>query len=88
LGNRKDEAYIILKVPEDNKIWSDFIGENPEMSFGGIESSLTYLDDLYITEEISISYDKNEGATSPRRSKCSQCPSMEECSGYPSLTLF
>jgi len=50
LGNRKDEAYIILKVPEDNKIWSDFIGENPEMSFGGIESSLTYLDDLYITE--------------------------------------
>ena len=86
-GNRKEEAYIILKVPEDKKFWSDFIGENPEMSFGGVEADITYLDELFIPEEIDISYDKVEGNVSPCGSICEDCPSRDKCSGCPSLNL-
>ncbi|MFP3951754.1 MAG: hypothetical protein ACLFVP_06425 [Candidatus Bathyarchaeia archaeon] len=36
-GKKHEVAYIILKVPEEDKLWSDFIAENPEMSFGGLK---------------------------------------------------
>ncbi|MBD3206567.1 hypothetical protein GF319_09540 [Candidatus Bathyarchaeota archaeon] len=86
-GNKRDEAYIILKVPEDNKFWSDYIGDNPEMSFGGVEANLVYLDNLYIPKEIEISYEKIEGHLSPCGSICIDCPSSKKCSGCPSLNL-
>jgi hypothetical protein len=35
------------------------------VSFGGIVASLRYLDDLYIPDELSISYDKIDGDVSP-----------------------
>lgn len=34
-GNKEETAYIILNLLEDNKFWSDFIAEKPQMSFGG-----------------------------------------------------
>lgn len=86
-GNRREEAYIILKVPEDNKFWSDYIVDNPEMSFGGVEADLVYLDNIFIPKEIKISSHKIEGDLSPCGSICKDCPSREKCSGCPSLNL-
>lgn len=86
-GNKDEEAYIILKVPDDNKFWSDFIKENPESSFGGVEAKLKYLEELFTPKKISVSYAKVEGDVSPCGSKCGLCPSKEKCSGCPSLEL-
>jgi len=86
-ANNDDSAYIILKVPDDQKFWSDFVGENPEKSFGGIEAQITYLDDLFTPESIDVSYEKIEGDTAPCGSMCKTCPTFGTCPGCPALIL-
>jgi len=85
-GNKGPEAYIILKIPEGNMFWSDFIAEHPELSFGGTSAELIYLDTV-MPEGIEISYEKISGDTAPCESRCRTCPSYGKCSGCPSLNL-
>jgi hypothetical protein len=85
-GNKGQEAYIILKVPDGNRFWSDFIAKNPELSFGGTSAELVYLDRI-VSEGIEVSYGKIEGDTAPCGSRCRTCPSYGKCSGCPSLNL-
>ena len=71
-GNNGKDAYVILKVPDGQRFWSDFIGENPEKSFGGIEASLEYLDHLY--SPMSFSREpSSKGERSPCYSLCPEC---------------
>ena len=86
-ANNESAAYIILKVPNDQRFWSDFVGENPDMSFGGVEAQLTYLDELFFPESIEVSYEKIEGDTAPCGSTCKTCPTLEVCPGCPALNL-
>ena len=86
-ANKEEDAYIILKVPEDQKFWSDFVGENPEKSFGGTGAKMTYLDQLFSPESIEISYEKIDGDTAPCGSMCMTCPTRGVCPGCPSLIL-
>ena len=86
-ASNDESAYIILKVPDDQKFWSDFVGENPDKSFGGVEAQLTYLDKLFSPESIEISYNKIEGDNAPCGSKCKTCPTLGVCPGCPSLNL-
>jgi len=81
------EAFIVLKVPEGGRFWSDFIRDNSGASFGGVEAKLTYLDDVRVPPEIHIAPEKIEGDVSPCGSVCKDCPSLERCGGCPSLSL-
>jgi hypothetical protein len=85
-GNKDDEAHIILKVPEDNKFWSDYVGENPENTFGGTEARIEYIGAVQSPEPI-ISYDKIEGERAPCGARCNTCPAYGMCSGCPALSL-
>ena len=85
-GNNCDESHIILKVPEDNKFWSDYIGSNPEKTFGGTEARLDYIDQVH-SSKIRISYDKVEGDKAPCGASCITCPAYGECSGCPVLSI-
>jgi hypothetical protein len=86
-GNKKKEAYIILRIPEENKYWSDYIAEYPESSFGGVAATLIYLEELFVPTNIEVNYDKIPVDTSPCGSRCRACPSYGQCSGCPSLNL-
>lgn len=86
-GNKKNIAYIILRVPDENSFWSDFIAENPSKSFGGIKAEITYLDEMYVPHKESLSYQKVEGNITPCGSRCSDCPSRDKCTGCPSLKV-
>jgi len=85
-GNSGDEAYIVLKVPKENRFWSDYIGSNPENTFGGTEARLEYIDSVH-SQEIKISYERVEGDTAPCGVNCLTCPSFGTCSGCPALSL-
>jgi len=84
-GNNGKAAFVVLKVPDDNRIWSDYIAGNPEKSFGGFEAELTYLDRVFTPGDIQVSYDKIKGDISPCGIKCKPCPSFGPCSGCPAL---
>jgi len=86
-GRSGAEAFIVLKVPEGGRFWSDFIGDNPGASFGGVEAQLTYLDDIYVPPEIHVGSEKVDGDVSPCGSVCRTCPSLERCGGCPALSL-
>jgi hypothetical protein len=86
-GNCEEKAYIILKVPEDQKFWSDFIEKNPEKSFGGVKAQITYLKELHVPDMITISDEKIEENIAPCGSKCNTCPTLGKCSGCPTLIL-
>jgi hypothetical protein len=86
-ANSGEAAYIILKVPNNQKFWSDFVVENPEKSFGGLEAQITYLDELVTPEKIEISYEKNMGDVTPCGSRCKTCPTLGVCPGCPALIL-
>ncbi len=81
------EAFIVLKVPEGGLFWSDFIRDNPEVSFGGVEARLTYLEVVHVPHEVQIGSEKFEGDVSPCGSVCRTCPSLERCGGCPALSL-
>jgi len=85
-GNAGNEAYLILKVPDDNKFWSDYIGSKPENTFGGVEARLEYMNTVH-SPEVEITYEKVEGDTAPCGSKCSTCPAYGQCTGCPVLNL-
>jgi len=85
-GNHGAEAYIVLAVDGEERFWSDYVGEHPEMSFGGVEAKLAYVDDLFKPEEMHVSHEKVEGEVAPCGSVCRTCPSYgDPCSGCPSL---
>ena len=86
-GRNGAEAFIVLKVPEGGFFWSDFIGDNPGPSFGGVEARLTYLDHVNVPLEVHVSFEKMGGDVSPCGSVCRMCPSLERCGGCPSLSL-
>jgi len=86
-GRSGAEAFIVLKVPEGGRFWSDFIGDNPGASFGGVEARLTYLDDVHVPPEVQVGTEKVDGGVSPCGSVCRTCPSLERCGGCPSLSL-
>lgn len=85
-ANKGDEAYIILKVPDDNKFWSDYIRDNPKNTFGGEEAQLVYLEKEY-SPSLEISYEKVEGITAPCGACCTTCPAFGTCTGCPALNL-
>lgn len=88
-GNRGAEAYIVLAVEEGEGFWSDYVGEHPETSFGGVEARLVYFDRLFKPEEIRVGGEKVEGDVAPCGSVCGTCPSYgDPCSGCPSLDRF
>ena len=86
-ANCEESAYIILKVPDEQKFWSDFIGRHPEKSFGGIEAQITYLKELFAPELIEIKYYKIDGENAPYGSRCKTCLTYGKCPGCPSLIL-
>ncbi|MFH2109982.1 MAG: hypothetical protein ABIJ47_01855 [Candidatus Bathyarchaeota archaeon] len=86
-GRSGAEAFIVLKVPEGGRFWSDFIRDNPGASFSGVEAQLTYLDDVHVPSEVHVSFEKEEGDVSPCGSVCRTCPSLERCGGCPALNL-
>jgi hypothetical protein len=86
-ANNSEVAHIILKVPDDNKFWSDYIREHPESTFGGIDSDLTYLESLIVPQSIEVDYGKVEGNIAPCGSSCNVCPTFGTCSGCPSLSI-
>lgn len=85
-ATKGNEAYVTLKVPEDNKFWSDYIGENPKGTFGAEEAQLVYLEKEYTTP-LEISYEKVEGDTAPCGASCKTCPAIGKCTGCPALNL-
>jgi hypothetical protein len=85
-GNHGDDANIVLAVDNDERFWSDYVGEHPETSFGGIEARLVYVDELFKPEEMRVSHEKRAGEVAPCGSVCRTCPSHgNPCSGCPSL---
>jgi len=87
-GNHGAEAYIVLAVDEDSKFWSDYVGEHPETSFGGVKVRLAYVDGLFKPEEMSVSHEKTGGDDAPCGSGCRTYPSYgEPCPGCPALDL-
>lgn len=88
-GNHDAEAYIVLAVDEDERFWSDYVGEHPDTSFGGVEARLVYFDELFKPEEIRVSHEKRGGDVAPCGSVCRTCPSYgDPCGGCPSLGRF
>jgi len=88
-GNRGAEAYIVLTVEEDGRFWSDYVGEHPEKSFGGVEARLVYFDELFKPEEMRVGREKRAGEVAPCGSVCRTCPSYgDPCGGCPSLDRF
>ena len=86
-GNIGTEAYIVLAVDDDSRFWSDYVGEHPETSFGGVEARLTYVENIKPTE-IRVSHEKTEGDAAPCGSGCRTCPSYgDPCPGCPALDL-
>jgi hypothetical protein len=77
----------VLKIPDNNKIWSDYLAENPEKSFGGLEAETVYLDRVFTPDDIEVSLDKIKADTAPCGSKSKECPSYGPCSGCPALLL-
>ena len=86
-ANKGEDAYIVLKVPEGGKFWSDYIRDNPEETFGGYSASLTYLTELIKPEKITVDDAKIPGGTSPCGSHCQTCPTLAQCGGCPALML-
>lgn len=87
-GNDGAEAYIVLAVDEDDRFWSDYVGEHPETSFGGVETRLAYVDGLFKPEDMRVSHEKRAGDVAPCGSVCRTCPSYgEPCPGCPALEL-
>jgi hypothetical protein len=87
-GNHGSEAYIIIAVDEGEKFWSDYVGEHPERSFGGVEARIAYIDGLHKPEDIRVSQEKIKGDISPCGSVCQTCPIYcELCLGCPALEL-
>ena len=87
-GNHCAEAYIVLAVDNDERFWSDYVGEHPETSFGGVEARLAYVDELFKPEEMRVSHEKRAGEVAPCGSGCRTCPSYgEPCPGCPALEL-
>lgn len=74
-GLKSETGYILLLVPSEKLFWVEFIKDNPEKSFGGIEASLEYLDHLYS----SMSFSKESSSKSERSPCDSLCP---ECPHY------
>lgn len=74
-GNHGAEAYIVLAVDEEERFWSEYVGEHPETSFGGVEARLVYVDGLFKPEEIRVSNEKVVGDVAPCGSVCRTCPS-------------
>lgn len=86
-GTDGAEAYIVLAVDEDNRFWLDYVRENPETSFGGVEARLTYVESVKPTE-IRVSHEKTEGDDAPCGSGCRTCPSYgDPCPGCPAVEL-
>lgn len=85
-GNHGAEVYIVLAVDEEERFWSDYVGEYPETSFGGVEARLYYVDGLFKPEEIRVSHEKVGGNVAPCGSVCNTCLTYgSPCSGCPSL---
>lgn len=86
-GNIGAEAYIVLAVDDDGRFWSDYVGEHPETSFGGVKARLTYVECIKPTE-IRVSHEKRDGEVAACGSRCRTCPTYgTPCSGCPSLDL-
>jgi len=86
-GNRGEEAAIILKVPEGGLFWSDYMRDHPGETFGGVEASLAYLEEVYAPGPLEVGCEKVEGDVSPCGSVCRTCPSLGRCGGCPALSL-
>ena len=84
---KERDSHIILKVPNNNKMWSDYIQKNPEKIFGGVESQLTYVNHLIVPNSVEGSYEKIEGYVAPCGSFCKKCPAFGPCTGCPALNL-
>jgi len=86
-GNTGAEAYIVLAVENDGRFWSDYVGEHPETSFGGVEARLSYVECIK-PSEIRVSHEKRAGEAAPCGSMCRTCLTYGTlCSGCPSLDL-
>ena len=82
-GLKSETAYIILSVPTEKRFWIDYIKDNPDKSFGGIEASLHYLDHVYAPLSFSVGPSSKDDR-SPCDSFCPECPYYTKpCNGCP-----
>ncbi len=86
-ATRGSDAYIILRVGDDERFWAEYIGEHPEKTFGGRKAELVFAENIHrpIPE---LREPEELGDVSPCGSRCATCPYYATCKGCPATIHY
>ncbi|MDH5199539.1 MAG: hypothetical protein OEW93_01525 [Candidatus Bathyarchaeota archaeon] len=86
-ATKGSDAYIVLRVGEDERFWAEYIGEHPENTFGGRRAELVFAEKIH-RPILEMKKPEELGDVSPCGSRCTTCPGYATCTGCPATIHY
>lgn len=86
-ATKGSSAYIVLTMDEAKGFWAEYIGEHPEVTFGGVRADLVFVDEIHAPLP-GMRIPEEPGEISPCGHNCATCPAYDDCPGCPATVHY